>query len=131
MQSGQHKALPALSNNQAVSHLLTGTGITRQVLTEMFHTEDTYLEVCFAAVESLKLQYDTPFKLTPPLTRGLSDPGQVHRMGVLDQSNPEWSAFNSTFNTQIIPKESVPASIVGAWPICNLACGFPEELLVP
>lgn len=82
----------------------------------MFHKEDTYLEVCFAAVESLKLQNDTPFKFTLPLTRGLSDPGQVHRMGVLDQSNPEWSAFNSTFNTQIIPKESVPASIVGAGP---------------
>lgn len=84
VQSEQHKVFPALRNNQAVSHLLTSMGITRQVrrgpdqsrsgviLTEMFHKEGTYLEVCFAAVESLKLQYDTPFKFIPPLTRGLS-----------------------------------------------------------
>lgn len=106
MQSEQHKAFPARRNNQAVSHLLTyGMGITRQVrrgpdqtrsgvvLTEMFHREGIYLEVCFAAVESLKFKYDTPFKFTLPLTRGLfiwsCEGPQDGRLGpILTRSQP-------------------------------------------
>lgn len=54
---------------------------------------DLYLEVCFAAVESLKLQYDTPFKFTPPLTRGLSiwswaGPQDGHLGPILPRSQP-------------------------------------------